>query len=322
MKIYFTYRDGYTPGNRVTRVFEAGSIIEWFVSNWEHLNDTPEKAEALLGFRPYGFPFSDSETEEPVSAPGDMDELLEYIENYTYSNDVEGDAHHITVQTDDDEIELVWMVFDETYAHENPEQTAIWLEPALSQTYTDAPVVPPLRATPVFPSGTGEGMIYFGFSTIYDGDNIGGLEGLFAIRDVRVPELESYFRNAKTVTDEDASTFGNSELAFLQRMAQLHPELNGEALFREIAKYPLNVITESSDPEEIAELDAETLEEMELGNDPEKCSVRYSPHLVELNTNNVDVFYNYVVIFDDLWLNANPQLGKSVARFFNAPDPE
>lgn len=322
MKIYFTYRDGYTPGNRVIRVFEANSIIEWFVSNWEQLNDTPEKAEALLGFRPYGFPFSDSETEEPVGAPDGIDELLEHIENYTYSNDVEGDAHHITVQTDDDEIELVWMVFDETYARENPEQTTIWLAPALSQTFADAPVAAPLPATPVTPPGAGAGMTYFGFSNIYDGDNIGGLEGLFAIPGVRIPELETYFRNAEPVSDDDASTYGNSELAFLQRMAQLHPELNGEALFREIAKYPLNVITEGSDPGEIAELDAETLEEMELGNDPEKCTVRYSPHLVELHTNNVGVFYNYVVIFDDLWLNANPQLGKSVARFFNTPDAE
>lgn len=322
MKIYFVYRDGYTPGNRVTRVFEAANMFDWFISNWEMLNDSGEKAEALLGVVPYGLPFSDSETEEPVDAPGDVDELPEYIETYSYSNEVSGDAHHIMVQTDDDEIELLWMVFDETYARENPEATAIWLEPALSQTFADAPVAAPLPATPVKPAGTGEGMTYFGFSTIYDGDNLGGLEGLFAIRGVRVPELETYFRNSDTVSDDDASTYGNSELAFLQRMAQLYPELNGEALFREIAKYPLNIITEGSDPEEIAELDAEALAAMDLGNDPEKCTVRYSPHLVELNTNNVEVFYNYVVIFDDLWLNANPLLGKSVAHFFNAPGSE
>lgn len=322
MKIYFAYRDGYTPGNRITKVFEADSVFDWFVSNWEHLNDTSEKVEALLGFRPYGFPFSDTESEEPVEAPEDMDELAEHIETYLYSNEVEHDEHSIAVQTDDDEIQLVWLVFDEVAVRENPDETTIWLEPHLSQTFSDSPVATPLPATTVTPAGTGAGKTYFGFSNIYDGDNIGGLEGLFSISGVRVPELADYFRNAETVSDDDSSTYGNTELAFLQRMAQLHPELNGETLFSEMAKYPMSVVVEGSDTQEIADLDLETLADMELGNDPEKCSVRYSPHLVELNTNNVDVFYNYVVIFDDLWLNANPQLGKSIAHFFNALDAE
>jgi hypothetical protein len=133
MKIYFAYRTAYKSNLRYIKEFNANSIFDWFIENWETLSS--DEYSNLLGTDVYGFPvnieieeieeieekkqsffsklFGEKEKVENTDnsnskKPKSFQNLLKLLEKGLYVNEITGDENCIKVATDDDEIELGW----------------------------------------------------------------------------------------------------------------------------------------------------------------------------------------------------------------------
>lgn len=330
MKIYFAYRSGYIPNHRHLRVFEADSVLDWFVQNWPVLSERPDQEEhseseeegalaLFLGEQPYGLPLSDvaDEGEKParIAAPRNLKELKEKVESFAYCGEVLVAKNCVQVLTDDDEIELAWYVFDEEYARANAAKVAIWLHADLPL-QAEGALEPqkPLKSKKILPAGAGRGRVYWMASAIHDSLNLDDLEGAFCIEGVTLPGLLDHLRHSDTVSMRSEALCGLPDIRLFQRLCKLLPSLDQEQLFAQWSRCPGTKL-DTVAPEDISNL---TLEDVRRIQDPEAGSdssrIICGENLVEVITDNGG-FYDYLVLFDDVWLAANPQLGHSLARF-------
>lgn len=320
MKITFAYRSGYVPNNRHLREFEAESVLSWFVQNWPVLSapsnseQASEALQTLLGVRPYGLPVSDHDDETPVAAPRSLKELTEKLEAFTYNNEVLVSKHCAQVLTDDDEIELAWYVFDEEYAQQNAAKISIWQHPDLPLQFGDASHQEALKSKKVLPAGTERGQLYWMSSAIHDSMNLEDLEGAYRFEGVRLPELLDYLRDSATISARGDEGYGLADLRLVQRLCKLFPAHDQQQIFEELANCQ-TVKLDAVASEDIAGLSLEEVRQMQAsGATPDSARVVCGEHLVEVITQDSEV-HDYLVLFDDLWLAANPELGQSLIRF-------
>ena len=80
MSVYFVYRSQYqTPILNQLKVFPDASVLEWFQSNWQQLD------ENLLGFDPYGFDSLNQAIESnELPSPSSIKELQAILEEHLY----------------------------------------------------------------------------------------------------------------------------------------------------------------------------------------------------------------------------------------------
>lgn len=312
MKIYFAYRSGYLPNNRYFKTFEADSIFDWFLKNWATLSDETEGAvKNLLGVRPYGFPVSDYQTEKPVPAPRDLEDLKEKIESFVYSNEVIVSENCVQVFTDDDEIELAWYVFDEKFAAENPGKVSVWFNDVLPTKIADELSAENLKGKTIIPKAAGQGSTYYLSSSIYDSSHIEDLEGSYRFEGVSLPELAEYLRKSSSLDVGEDSLYGLDEIRLLQMFAKLFSDKSQKEIFEEINLHSFNGLLYQFKFEEIS---PEMLEKIKIREANSKHTLNYSEHLIEIS-NEIGEFYNYTILFDDYWLKENADLGKSLAAF-------
>lgn len=76
-------------------------------------------------------------------------------------------------------------------------------------------------------------------------------------------------------------------------------------------EYP---ITELQDIE-LEDNSLDEIKENELGNLVENSRIKISEHFVEISVNTLEIFYNYYLIFDDLWIEKNEVLAASISHF-------
>lgn len=320
MKIYFAYRTGYLPNTRHLKVFEANSILEWFQTHWYILTDSKSDAYAeLLGIRVYGIPLWNDEEEIPV--PESISELRESIEQYAYCEEVKGNASCLQVLTDDDEIELAWHFFDEGYVNRYPEKTSLWLTPTLPIDFGTNGLKLANKTSLVLPKGTGQGTVYYASSSIYDSSNLEGLEGIYRIDGIRLPQLLDYLRSnilERKSTESYSTTF--TELKFLQFLAKQMPTADLKGVLDQASQIPISNVTGSINMDELDCYSLEDILMLDLQNQPAKSVVRASEHLYEWSTNQMGEFYDYFVLFDDVWVEKNEALAKSLGLFFKKWD--
>lgn len=309
------------------KIFEANSVLDWFQSNWDAFQGEYSCEEKILGIHVYGFPIDDDELEEgqKVPAPKTISELKSKIEEHVYLNEIKTHINCVQVHTDDDEIELAWYVFDEVYAEKYPEKVAIWMNEYLPQTYGEVGQLLDGKFKNILPQGSDKGCVYYGSAAIYDSGNLESLEGLHKIENVRLPSFLNYLRNHKiSFKNKSDSSYGLDELLLFQFVAKQLPNADFKDIIDILGRIPTTEFGEV----DIKNIDKYTLDDVlkiELAEPelPQSSFMNISEHLCEWNTviripmgdELEDLFKNYFVLFDDLWVEKNELLAKNLARF-------
>jgi hypothetical protein len=178
LSLFFVYRSPYAgPTGKLVRRLDADTILEWFRRSWdvaargqdedEWATSAMKWVEAELGFDVYDlWSIFAAVPELALSPPESDDQLADYLSKYL---GVEGSVfvspRAIQAHTNDDELELVYYLFDEPFAREHPERTAYllhegWRLPAATG---DRPFSPDIDVPELSWGGSGEGTTYLVF---------------------------------------------------------------------------------------------------------------------------------------------------------------
>lgn len=304
MKIYFAYRSVYIPNNRFIKEFEADSILDFFQKNWAILHS--DDYDKLLGTKVYGFPmFDEGNTgiDTQLVLPTGIRDLVKKLSNNVYHVDIRGNENCIEVLTDDDEVELAWYVFTEKFKQENWHKLAVWFcEDLPTKIYQyDQEFLTNYEDAYVFKLGKDiDKSTYLIANTIYDGANLSD------IREIRIigTDLPNLIKTLKNYEFKEDIGYGFDVLKLLQHIALSNNSLDDQVIFSEFVKFNL------------AELN---FEKWQINNKPirenDKSSLKVSDHLIEMSVNDVGEFYNYYVLFDNIWASNHPELAESLIYF-------
>jgi uncharacterized protein (TIGR02996 family) len=205
MTVYFVYRSHYdNPSTKHLKRFDDASVLDWFRNRWEHLvhaDKARERLKALLGCSVYGFAtLFEAAAEHRLPAPATDRKLDQYLNEHLYSEGpIQYQPHLLSVQTDDDELELAYYFFDDHYLARHGKRAAFllnedWQLPAGAADKGARPSEPTIELKP---AGRGEGATYFAFLAWYDSGNLSDLEGGYRIKGVRLPELARHLALVK-----------------------------------------------------------------------------------------------------------------------------
>jgi len=328
MKIYFAYRTAYKSNLRYIKEFNANSIYDWFVENWETLNS--EDYSTFLGTDVYGFPINIEEVEieekkqsffgklfgkkqdvenSSSKQPKNFQNLLELLSKGVYVNEITGDENCIKAATDDDEIELAWYIFTEDYKNRNKEKVAIWFNEILPTSFGTSGIELTEDIPILASKGSNAGYTYFLSSSIYDSANLEDM-AVIKIEGVRINNLLDFLKNNEINQIEDI-LYAVDELNYIKHIAN---QLNNNDLKTVLETFTNYPITELQDIE-IQETSLSEIKGMELDNLPEKSKVIVNEHSAEISVNSIEIFYNYYLFIDDLWIEKNELLAKSILYF-------
>lgn len=204
MTVYFTYRTHYDePSCFHNRQLEAPSILEWFQSIWRAIPEPNYEAanayeEEILGCHTYGFSFLFNYIHErSVPPPQTMDELVEVLKDVLYYDDDEVflvTDHTIQVLTDDDEIQLAFLFFDDHFHREHPERTSILVQPSweLPTDFAPGPFEPAWDCGAILPEAGGNGKLWAVFLECYDSYSLEDIKDGFCLEGARLPDFAKY----------------------------------------------------------------------------------------------------------------------------------
>jgi uncharacterized protein (TIGR02996 family) len=223
MAVYFVYRSHYgdPAGKRLAR-FDDESVLAWFRNHWGDRG----QLDALLGFHVYGLDTVFNHGPDEERPPPETDEQLErYLREDLYSEGpVLYQPHLLTVQTEDDELQVCYYVFDDHYLAEHGRLAAYLLNDgwSLPGDHAEAGDWKPAEPTEPYPSlaGKGQGAVYLVFNFYEDSYNLsptGRIDG------VRLPDLARY------LCEEDPTRCPGGFL-FLIRSQLLSSPVTGEAV--------------------------------------------------------------------------------------------
>src|SRR5262249_44049131 len=153
------------PSTKYLKRFADDSVLDWFRNHWAHLahaDQARHRLKALLGCSVYGFASLFERAAEPPSLPPPATDrqLNEYLQEHLYS---EGPTlyqpHLLTVQTDDDELELAYYFFDDHYLARHGKRAAFLLNESWELPAGEGAkgARPSERTTELKPAGRGEG---------------------------------------------------------------------------------------------------------------------------------------------------------------------
>lgn len=299
MKIYFAYRTGYQPNNRFIKEFEAESILAFFQTHWRTFTDNEQYRE-FLGIDVYGFPIHQyqEEVDEFVIPPktNTLDELKECLERGVYCNDIIFDEHCIQVLTDDDEIELAWYVFDETYKNANMDKLALWFYENLPTQVNSNKDFELEVELPQIKVGDSDDCCYLIDNTIYDSANS---EDITSIQ-ILGTNLVDLMKNLKSVKFND-DNYDFNVLKLIQSISINENIDDTNKVLTEFVKYDLSQIGD--------------FQNLSIKDNIDYNKVSVSNHIAELCVVSMGCFYNYYVLFDNKWANSYPELAKSLINF-------
>lgn len=297
MKVYFAYRTGYQPNNRFIKEFEADGILDFFQKYWNKF--TADDYKEFLGTDIYSFPIQkyDGENDTAIipAIPQSMTELTDELYACLYVNDLQSSDDYIEVWTDDDEIELIWCVFTETYKNQNMDKLAIWFYENLpTQINCNGDFELGVKL-PQINIGNSDECCYLIANTIYDSENS---EGIASIQ-IKGTNLIDLVKNIKSVKINDG--YGFDVLKLIKAISIKDDADDVNQVLANFVKYDLSLIGD--------------FEKLEPKNDTDFAKVMLGQHIAELCVVSMGCFYNYYVIFDNHWANSYPELAKSLIDF-------
>jgi len=318
VSVYFVYRSQYqTPILNQLKVFPDASVLEWFQSNWQQLD------ENLLGFDPYGFDSLNQAIESnELPSPSSIKELQAILEEHLYvENTLLISEHAIQVLTDDDELDCAYYIFDETYLQSNREKAEFLTLPTF-----DLPTEFSLSAfnasenvIDIGPAGTDEGELYFVFASYYDaGGQLEYLNGAARLPGVRLPQFLDYL-SAHTSEPVDA---GWPEEFETLRQVILNTRNSTAAGRSNAAPAPTAPTLTTQEGSSAQELDR--ILRLIPSDNPAKCRIQTAEHVAQLGlcADDSPGFETYCrwIMFDDLFAGANTELANSILRYGNRWD--
>lgn len=215
---WFVYRHPSEAGwgKRVVRLPDA-SVLEFFQRTWREAPRDETLHEWLrqqLGGDVYGLAaLYRAVAEEGVPAPKSLGELQVYLDRHLW---VEGDPieqirvgeHSVRVRTDDDDHELAYHFFDAAALRAHPEHLAFLVhdDPKLpAGAATNSTITAPTDVPRLLPSADGEGFTVAICAPVLETATLSGLEQHPAVRivdGVRVADLADHLRGVQPDGDE------------------------------------------------------------------------------------------------------------------------
>jgi uncharacterized protein (TIGR02996 family) len=202
MAVYLVYRSHYDdPAGKRLKRFDDASVLDWFRNRWR-LSDDPEEVGRLIdeeiGFYVYGLSsLFEHAIEDALPAPRTDRKLARYLDDHLYSEGpILHQPHLLTVQTDDDELQVCYYVFDDEYLAQHGKRAAYLLNDGwrLPGGHADGPFEPtePIDEEPWGPAGKGAGTTYVAVVAYRDSGNLEDLSPAARIESVRLPDLARY----------------------------------------------------------------------------------------------------------------------------------
>lgn len=326
MKIYSVLRSNHLQSTRYVKVLEAASILDVFQkfadtirgldpNNEEELDVVMEQ---FFGQDIYGSYCWIEAVQEGLEF-STFDELRESLLEHWYTEEVEIGEGFLQLYTDDDEIDMVWYLFDEEYAAQHPEKTLIYSQYAERLPLDSdeaASTVLEGKFLDIAPAGSGKGQLYIVIVATYDSGVLDGLTGTARIDGVRLQELAAWLRNSSPECED----WGYSgQLSYLSLIAKSLPEADLRGILQAFADKPLSDLSQSNDIDDVLKMDWANIQSMNTRNDPTKTVIHLGEHLAELQINassfENDEYYDSVILFDDIWAAAHPVLAQNLLRY-------
>jgi len=297
--IYIAFFCDYFPRMTHLHVGYDSSVVNWLKHNWADLHSCSSKilsGSSDCDTSRYCLPWS---IESQISIPDSLSEFPKTIKELLSidsrgggirnGSHVRGNEHIIEVVTGDDEVAIVWMVFDKHYKINHFDKIAIWFYDEMPTGFglegriVDVPDVYPIK-------GESEGATYLlKYQNEYERYSTGQV---IKIDGIRLPDLEDFL--LKPVSQPEKYYKLNSIYDYLknsnnQNLYDGLMEMSNET--DSIYGKPIRII--SNESEHMIEVIAEFSE---------------TPNQNKFNTSS----HSRWLIFDDLWIEKNYDLAKSV----------
>ncbi len=240
MSVYGIYRSLYeTPLGRRRVTFSDDTLLGWFQRHWGRVQALPPATElnffgaaeslteSVFDGAVYGFSQVWAAMKDGGEAPSSNRALIDWLGGLSYpGGEIHAASHALQIVTDDDELELALLMFDDHFVRRHPERTAFvlfpdWALPTRVRSRTDrfvwrGPV------NDLAPGGAGPGDVYLIFIVNRDGLWLSGLSGAYRIRGLRLPGLVRHLNDEIPALPSRADRHGRpwpDELALLRWMA-------------------------------------------------------------------------------------------------------
>lgn len=221
MTVHFVYRSHYHgPTGLYRRSFDDATVLDWFVNRWQGRSSEDdsahELAEEYLGTAVYGFgSLFQRIDEEGLPAPRTEHELVEELREHLYiEGEILASPHLLQMLTDDDEIQLAYYFFDDTYLAKHGRRAALllhddWRMPEDCGAGGFKPTEPTRRVA----KAKGAGATYIIVNGFWDSGNLEDKEGAASRVDgIRLPEL------ARQLAGDDKLAEHHPDLQLLQSL--------------------------------------------------------------------------------------------------------
>lgn len=334
MAVYFVYRSQYnTPALNYIRQFPEKNLFEWFCKHWKKMDDNAVHAycDELFGIDVYGYDslltsISDNDIAKPKSQK-ELEEIL--VEHMYYEGAITVEPHLVQVLTDDDELDIVYYLFDDDYLRSNPGKADFLLQSnwELPEEFSDSSDYDiKVDCEEVSPSGSFSGNTFCVFLTGYAGGNISDISANWCIEDLRIPQLGEYLLNVPLSAESIFSSFP-VELCLLREQLLVNARLDSSE-FHGIEKALKDCSADSSrttlydwvntmDTDAILRGKSNDAQIALVYSDNSKIQV--SPHMLQISIYGGKFFdndyYDRWIIFDDLWASKNKSLADCILRY-------
>lgn len=347
MGVYFALRTHYDyPTGKYLRYFPGDdTVLSWFQRHWigksQDNGESSAFADEILGCSVYGFAsLFESLAEHDLNVPKTMRQLSAILHRYLYvEGEVRTSANAIQVLTDDDELELAYYFFDDTYVAQKPEKAAFllhedWRLPPLTEPTVGRVPTVSTGVTSLASGAKGPGNVYCVFLTFYDSASLTDIEGSYRIAGIVLPQFVDYLR--ENVPDEEWLP----ELKLLRSLTVSATEKRAPSktlgeIVTEAGGFPLSELNYASDWSGLGQSDPATdrkkIDRLVAKIQPERALlsgtdslVQAEEHIAQLCLHTSTLFhgsddgtklFTRWIFFDDIWLRAHPALGKAILRF-------
>ena len=331
MTVYFVCRSAYeVPLGRRINSFRDPDLLSWFQRVWPDEDSFPDdedewcehqcKLAEKHGIDAYGTWHLFQSMMDRGSAPKTNRELMNWLDELDYPESIiQASEHAWQALTDDDELDIGVMMFDDQFARKYPERVAFLLHNKLKlPTRTSDHSRRFIWKGPVnemTPVGNERGSVFAILLVVDDGGWLRDLLRPFRFRGVRLPEFPEYLRNANESGTVKSAKW-RAGLAALAQLASEHPKKSFPQLLE---------IHEQVEQEEFDAIPADTSEgAWQTTRFP--SMIQKSKHFSQIafrsrsvmTSSYGDLVYEMNLqwyFFDDLWAANHSDLAKSLLRY-------
>jgi hypothetical protein len=315
---------------KIIKIYDSQSVLTWFQANWKefeaisHINERLAIVEAVTDkFGTAATILSDfvaSLVPKNLTLPMSKIELFEMLDEYVEATETSYGDDYFQALTSFQGVEMAWYIFDDSYALAKPERVAFLIhedwelpEEAAYEGFT------PNAPFSILPQkGKKGGKIFMIFNTCYVEDNLETLEEALVVEGIRLPDLIDYLKELKIMESHPV------ELVVMSQLVNDFQVRDLDDMAEVLCYLPFNEVVEnySFTSEGYPFLH---LHWQKLPSEDNDSDFRLSDHCLQVSNHFFDTLgdtfpegtglYNDLVIFDDLWAKANPELATSMLYF-------